>query len=384
VELIREDAGRDRMLAVAACAIVFVGTVEPANFEEVGVVQVLVAGSALVVLGLVLAGKAGPRVVVALVGVVGLTLRLTASAPLSSDVVKATAEAIATLQGGGDPYTRYYLTTNPPGSPFVYLPGELALYEVQNLVLGGLQSLDRWWGILTLGAMLSLAPVCGWGMTAFAAAFYAVDSIAVWRSLDGSNDTGLAFLITVAVATLAYGVAFASRRENAAARLHVASAVFLGWGLAFKALSWPLAPFIVLFVAPKRRLQYGAIAAGVLVLFCLPFAALAPLPFFTALTRLDTLHANIWGFNLWSSLLYQHLAVPAQFDWALRLRYAIPLLALIALWRRAATLGLALLQGALVVGAALLVAPWSTSSYYVYLVILVLTAIAASTLPAES
>lgn len=375
----------EQLFALLACAVVFLGTVEPANFEEVTVAQVAVAAGALVMLGLVLAERAGAKAVLAYVVAAGLTFRLSASAPLSSDVFRATAEALAAVGAGANPYTHYYVTTNPPGSPFVYLPGELAFYGIQSLFPGGLGLLDRWSGILIQVALAAFAPVCGWGIVAFASAFYAVDGVAIWRSLDGSNDTALALLVTLAVLLLAYAVApVAANETRNAARLHAAGALVLGWGLAFKALSWPLAPFLVLFVAPARRLRFGLIALGAAAVMCLPFALLSPPAFFTAATRFDTLHANIWGFNLWSALISQHLAAPAQLDWLLRLRYAVPLLTLIALWRRAPALGGAVLQGVVVIAAALIVAPWSTSSYYVYAITLVLVAIASSGVRAEA
>src|SRR5690349_15967409 len=56
--------------------------------------------------------------------------------PDGSDVLRATAEALRIVARGGNPYASFFTTTNPPGSPFVYPPGELAWYALPYYLAG--------------------------------------------------------------------------------------------------------------------------------------------------------------------------------------------------------------------------------------------------------
>lgn len=379
----RLDAER-LALIVAPLAIFFATVSGPPSFEQIGPIQLLIAAGSLAVFALVVLEKIEAPVVLAFAVVVGVTFRLRMGMPLSSDVFDATTEALAALKSGANPYAHYYLSTNPQGSPFVYLPGELLYYGIQSLIPGALAQFDRYAGILTLLAISSLAPLCGFGLTALAAALYVMDPITVFRSFDGSNDTALALLTVAGVVLLAYALrASRAGEERRAARLHDGSALAIGWAIAFKALSWPMVPFLLLAVAPRRRLRYGAIAAGVLVILALPFAATAPASFFGSISKLDAVHPNVWGFDLWAALVVGHVLDAGQAAAALRFRYAFELLVLAALWRRASTLGVAVMQGAVLVGTALLLAPWSTMSYYAYLLTLLVLVIPLLSLDVE-
>jgi hypothetical protein len=65
------------------------------------------------------------------------------------------------------------------------------------------------------------------------------------------------------------------------------------------------------------------------------------------------------------------------------LRVAVLVAVFWAMWRRATTLGFAVLQGAVALGASLFIAPWSTSSYYAYLTAIVIGALPMLGQPAE-
>lgn len=377
-----------RAYAALACALVFFQLLDRANFEAVAPVDVVVAVAALVLVALAIFGKIGPRTALAFTVVAGIALRLAAGAFEGSDVSDATAEALATVAHGGNPYAHVYVSTRPPGSPFVYLPGELGLYALQSALPGGLAPHDRWWGMLVLVGIAALGPVCGYGRAALACALYGTSAVAITRSVDGSNDTGLAFVTVGALVALAYATAAArGRAERSAAARHLASAVLFGWALAFKALAWFVFPFVVLFVAGRRRLRYAVVALAVAAVLTVPFAATAPAAFAHALAQMYEYHTTIYGFDVWTGLLGRNdvpsAPQPLGIAILLRLRPVAVVCILWALWRRAPVLGVAVAQGALWLAAALLLAPWSTVSYYTYLIALGAVALAASGLARE-
>lgn len=385
---VSERSAGEQTLPLLASAIVFVWVVGSANFQGVAPLSVLLAAGAMIVLAALVAGRVTTPIVLVFVACAGVALRLNAPAWEGSDVYRATDEALATLAHGANPYTHFFLSTTPPGSPFVYLPGELALYGIQHLIFGSLNDHDRWWGIGTLLAIASAGPVCGYGLAAVGTAIYAVFGMAIERSLDGSNDTGLAFLTVAGCAVLAYATAAAERgEERRAQRLYDACAVILGWALATKALVWFIVPFLVLFVALPRRRRLLVVMLATVALFTLPFFIASPGGFVYALAQMVEYHTTIYGLNLWTGLLDTN--VPA-------LTALIPPTAVItflrvvtlglvfwALWRRARTLGAAVFQGSFALGAALFTAAWSTSSYYAYLTAIVIAAIPLLGRPAE-
>jgi hypothetical protein len=385
---VSERAAGEQYLSLLACAIVFVWAVGPANFQGVAPLSVLIAAGAMVLLAAVIADRVTAPVVLAFVACAGIALRLNASPWEGSDVYRATAEALATLAQGQNPYTHFFLSTTPPGSPFVYLPGELALYGIQHAIFGSLNDHDRWWGILTLLAMASVGPICGYGRAAVGTAIYAVFQMAIERSLDGSNDTALAFLTVTGCAVLAYASAAAIRGdERNASRLHDASAFILGWALATKALVWFIVPFLVLYVAAPRRRRFLLVALGTLAVFTVPFFVASPAGFVHALTQMVEYHTTIYGLNLWTGLLDTGIPSLAALVPPMVVITVLRVVTLVvvfwAMWRRATTLGFAVLQGTIALGAALFIAAWSTSSYYAYLTAIVIGALPMLGQPAE-
>ncbi|MBV8152116.1 MAG: hypothetical protein JOY59_11200 [Candidatus Eremiobacteraeota bacterium] len=372
--------GEERLWLGLACALVLLDAIETANPESLSPGRIFAGVGATIALGFLARGKARALPVLVFVALAGIALRLEAVVLNGSDVWRATAEALDVISRGWNPYTHVYATTSPPGAPFVYLPGEIALYAIQSALTGGLQDHDRWWGILTLLALALSGTVFGYARAAVATALFGMWPMAILRSIDGANDSGLAFLVVTALVLLAFAIREESRRVRVATVLYALSAGAFGWGLAFKLLSWPLFPFVVRFIGSidkRRRVLYLCLALGTAVGFCLPYAIAAPLPFVSAIGQSFAYHHNIWGFDVWSGLLQIKPAwIPADTRWYFLAAIAF---AFAFMWGRSAppTLGHAVLQGTVVVLVALLMAGWSSTAYYVFAVALIAVALAA-------
>jgi hypothetical protein len=136
--------------------------------------------------------------------VTGLAFHLTFNPPVGFvDVHDATDEALRTLARGGNPYTHQFLQTRPIGSPFPYLPGELAFYALWKLAFGSIFLADRISAICILVVLAAMAPLVGRPIAALATALYGLSPMAVLRAADGSNDTALALLVYVGIVLLA-------------------------------------------------------------------------------------------------------------------------------------------------------------------------------------
>ncbi len=360
----------ERAYALSACAVMFLWPVVTTDFAHVNAVAILVALSALILGALVFLYNVSPWLVTIVAVASGIALRLTTDAYSGSDVANATAEALRAIAAGTSPYHHVYSTTNPQGQPFPYLPGELWLYDIQQRIFGSLQDHDRWWSVGALLGVAALAPVCG-ARVMLATALLAVSSTNILIGVDGSNDTGLLFLLVTAVLALTYA-SRAARAEKLwlAAVLYALSAAFFGWALAFKALVWIAFPFVMRAIAPQRRLVYALGAIGVALAFSVPFAIAAPVDFFHSIGSGFTSHDNVWGFNVWAALEASHPAVATTL-----LKYTVPvaifatLFTAMTLWtRKPATLGEALLQNCIVLAAMLLFARWTSLAYYAFLI----------------
>lgn len=281
-----------------------------------------------------------------------------------SDVLRATAEAIDVLMSGADPYDHLMLSTDPIGSPFVYPPGEFLFYLLPYR--GGVEigRVETWTGILTIAALAVAGARAGAGRASLVAMLYAVWGIAAFRTTDGGNDVSAALLVVVGLVALA----FASLEGTRGRVAFVVSAVSLGWALAFKqfaVLIWPLVlRHLAVAGAPWRR--YLAISGGAATALTLPFFLWAPGPFLAQQWQALTFHDEVWGLDLLNAL-----AQARRVDDLVGLFFALEVLgtaALVALALRARirTIGAAALVGAGILVVPLLLARWSTQSYFVY------------------
>ncbi len=349
--------------AAAALAIGLFWTIGAANYRhpQPSIFVLFVAG---VLLGaaLLLGYRFAPWAVLGYAASIGVADRFGRAAFNGSDVVGVTLEAIRLVARGVNPYAHTFVYSNPPGSPFPYLPGEIAWYGLVQRFTGQVVGTDKWAGIGVVLLLAALAVRGGPGRAALGAAIYATFEPAILRSLDGSNDTSLAFLIVLAVALLA-----------ASERFHVdllfyASALVFGWALLFKAFAWLIFPFVVNYLRRRGSAwrPYCALSVGVAALVSLPFFVTAPRGFVRNLAAGLSFHHQPFGLNVWSVLgdvPGTHVGVQA----APGLVVAAVLAVTIVLLRfPAADLGRALLQGCAVVFTALVLARYATSSYYTF------------------
>ena len=283
-----------------------------------------------------------------------------------SDVVRATKESLEVLLAGSNPYAHALQSTIPPGSPLVYGPGELFFYLPAHVLTGDIGRVETWAGILTV-ALLGLAGLrVGFERAALPAMLYATWGIAAFRTTDGGNDVAAAVPVVAGLVALAF-VDFPGRPGRVAFAL---SAALLGWALAFKQFAVLVVPLVLRHLAvtgaPWRR--YALATAGVTAAFDLPFLAWDPGAFLSQhVVRALTNHRETWGANLMHTLLRLDPGTDRLEGafFAAEVALTLGALALLVRWR-IPTLGAAALAAAGLVALPLLLARWTTQSYYVY------------------
>jgi hypothetical protein len=303
---------------------------------------------------------------------IGIIDRFAQVAFNGSDVIGVTVEAIHVVTIGGNPYAHTYHQTRPQGSPFPYLPGEIAWYGLLQRLTGHVVGVDKWAGIGIVLLLAGLAFAAGPGPAALATVLYATFQPAILRSLDGSNDTSLGFLILLAVVLLA-----AHGRFRLPVLFYL-SAAFFGWALLFKAFAWLIYPFVVNHLRHSGHAwqRYATVGLGMTILVCLPFAATAPTGFVRNVVAGLSFHRRPFGLDIWAALGHRSVERIGIQMAPVLVVVAVLLLAAIFLRFPAISLGTALLQGCGVVLVALLFARYATSSYYTFV-----CAILAAALP---
>lgn len=293
---------------------------------------------------------------------IGLANRVGRHAFNGSDVIGTTREAITLIAHGSNPYDHTFRYSNPPGSPFPYLPGEIAFYAIPHAIAHQIVGTDKWAGVGIVLALAGLAVSYGPAPAALGTMLYATFEPAVLRSLDGSNDTSLAFLVTLGIVLLSIG----ERRGSRPA--FFASALFFGWALAFKEFSWIIFPFIIAHIRHRGGDWKAYLATALIpaVTISLPFFVSAPTGFIHNTVAGLTFHNNVFGITIWSAL--QSLGwSPAVMKFSPVLVVgAVVGLAGFFLKHSADDLGLAVFQGIAVLFVALFLAKYATSSYYMF------------------
>ena len=286
-----------------------------------------------------------------------------------SDVLPATEEAIYVLFDGRNPYTHVMQSTVPVGSPFVYPPGEIFFYIPAYLAGLDLHRVETWTGILTIAAIALAGARAGWGQAALPAMLYATWGIAAFRTTDGGNDVSAAFLVVVAFVALAF--------PGRAAFLF--SAFALGWALAFKQFAILVLPLALrhLAVTGLDWRRYALASLGTATVMTLPFFLMDPVAFARQQLLALTFHEEVWGANVLHALSYSGTDVTGLVPLFFVLELALTLGALLlAVRARLDTLGRTLVVACLLVTLPLLLARWTTQSYYVYAATLALLGIA--------
>lgn len=309
-----------------------------------------------------------------------------------SDVLPATGEAIYVLLAGRNPYTHVMQSTTPIGSPFVYPPGEMFFYLPAYLAGLELHRVETWTGIFTIAAIALAGARAGWGQAALPAMLYATWGIAAFRTTDGGNDVSAAFLAVVAFVALAFPGRFA----------FFLSAFALGWAVAFKQFAVLVLPLVLRHLAivdagrarssgadgaggrgwrmPKgSAAAYALVSLGTATAMTLPFFLMDPVAFAGQQLQALTFHQEVWGANLLHALAFAGADVDGLLGVFFALELVVTLAALaLAVRSRLDTLGRTLVVACLLVSLPLMLARWTTQSYYVYAATLALAGLAVT------
>jgi hypothetical protein len=353
----------DRLQAAGACALFWIVQMldtEPTDFNS----YLLLGAYGALALGIVtIATRINTWLVLGYIGAVGIGLRLIQPVITNSDVWLSIREAISTLFAGGDPYAHYYTSTVPPGSPFPYLPGAMLYGILQNGWWNGLALNDKPAAIVVIVCFVILGRIYGPGLAALGASLYASSELVIWRSLDGSNDTALAGLIAVGVVSLAIA-RDGGTRPHLRRLFYIVSALMFGWAIGFKALAWPVYPFVVLAIPQHERRSWLTISLGSFGVLCLPFFIWNPSAFVHQIWLGFTYHTTVWGLDIWNAIEHIRPGTMAHLGgFPLGLAVFVFGLSAMLLWRqRPATLGEGILRGAALLAIMLAMPRWSTTS----------------------
>lgn len=359
---------RDRV-ATSAALIPLLSYGIDGNYEAPDVPRLLT----LLVSALCLAGAVGARrwAAFAVLGwalALGVFLRLQTHPFNGSDVMLATNEAVQNfLEAGVFPYSYVLTSTNPPGQPFAYPPGEFLFYALGKLVTGSVFGIDRLCGIGNLLAIAALFPIAGPALCALAVTFAALNGQLAFAASAGSNDTAASFIVVVAIVLLAWSERV--RRPRWWQVLWWGSAIAFAWAITFKettALVY-LGVLLWLYRDGRNWRSHAAKTFYFATLITLPFVLRDPLGFWHNVAGALVAHANIWGRNVWMLLT---VAAPGASEGVAPFIPLVLAAALVAVgwlcWKvPARTLGGAVLQGCALLGTLFLFARWTTVVYYV-------------------
>jgi hypothetical protein len=290
-----------------------------------------------------------------------------------SDVIDATREALGVLFSGHNPYLHLFMTTRPMYSPFPYLPGELLFYGIPYAVFHSIDNVDRYIGVATGVLLAALAPIIGTGRASLCVALYATFNLSASTGVDGTNDGGLAFLL-IASAVLLRWSEFARERgfsSRVASVCFYASACFLAWTLLYKAFSWPFLPFIAMYLFRTDRDRVGRYLltiGGICLVAVVPFLFPSPMGIVANVYKGFVFHQYFYGMNVWTALQNSGVRIdPGKPVVSYLYIIGVIWVFIELLARPIRNLGTALLCGVAVIATALLLAHFSTSSYYAFI-----------------
>jgi len=281
-----------------------------------------------------------------------------------SDVLRATAESLDVVFGGGNPYTHVLQSTVPVGSPFVYPPGELAWYAVPYILFGDITRVDTWSGIAIVAAIALAGLRLGQANVALPAMLYASWGVAGFRAIDGQNDVSGSLLVVLALVALVFAEGDGRWSRGA----FVVSAVCFGWAIAFKQFALLVLPPVVRYIAVRGAdwRRYALVVVGVVSVFVAPFFVRDPGAFVEKQIAAFTFHDQIWGANILNTLAQYGDPTPlVPLFIALAFSGTLGLVGIVMRWQ-IPTLGAASLAGAGMVMLPLLLARWTTQPYYAY------------------
>jgi len=315
--------------------------------------------------------------------IVGIADRIVRAPFPGSDVLDATKEAIQVVLTGSNPYVHAFVSTRYPLEPFPYLPGEMLFYGIPFCFHVSLESVEKFAGIGILFLLAAATSIAGAARAAFCTALYAAFSGTAVIAVSGANDVGLAFVSLIAILTLAWSETLAQRGAppRAVAAWFRTSAVFLAWALAFKALLWPLFPFIVAYLWNKNARtakSYLITTLGICGCMVAPFLFSAPIGFLTNVYQ-GFVHGNngFWGLNIWSALQAAHIPADPHSIGTKITDVGITAATCAALLiRPIASLSGALMRGSATLTIALLLSQYTSGSYWAFAITIFISALA--------
>lgn len=369
---------RDRVACIGALLPLLVYGIQ-GNYEQPDLPHLgMLLGGIACLAGALARRRWAPFGVLACALAIGIYERMLNTPFNGNDVMLATNEALGVLASGGNPYAHTFATTNPPGQPFAYPPGELLFYGLGKLATGSIFGLDRWAGIANLFVLAALAPIAGAGLAALAVAVAAIAQPLAFSAANGSNDTAASSLALVAIVLLAG--ALAARDARLARVSWWVSAIAFGWAIVFKETTALVYVAVLAYLIRERRdwRTYAIGSLGPAAALVIPFLIWDPAGFWRNVAAGLFVHTNIWGRNVWGLLT---AVAPDARDAIARF---VPSIMVLAFWTAvyfcarspARSLGGAVLQGCALLGVLFLFGRWTTSTYYAQLVPIVLAGVA--------
>jgi hypothetical protein len=282
-----------------------------------------------------------------------------------SDVLNAVDEALRTFFSGGNPYNHYYLTTRPAGLVLThYPPGQLLLHLPGWLLDGfdGVRLTELAAAIVGMAALAWLAVRRAPTVGLVGLALYAGLPNLINLTSDGGNDTSAGVVVLIAILVTAMA---ADRRLVGWSAVAAGAAV--GFALATKqsALLFGVALSLHVLVAYRPALlRYLGGLAAVLVLVSVPFLLQDPVVYVHAMATIATHDIQVYGWNFW--VLAQGLGWPVADGLTASIINGIVTLAMLAVvgTLAARSVGAAAVAGVLATLAALLMAQWTSYSYF--------------------
>jgi hypothetical protein len=289
-----------------------------------------------------------------------------------SDVLPATAEAIATTLSGGNPYAHWYVSERPPSDNFPYPPIEMLIHLPGYLMAGltGVRFTEIVAALLVMVAFAWLSRRVSITAALPALALYAALPNLVNLSVDAGNDTSTGAMLLFAVLAAAWAAERGfDRNALLAAGLVAGLAVGTKQTTAFAVVL--LAAFVWHRAGRRAAARY---AAGVLLVgaSALPFLAMDPGRFVLMTAGQLGAHDSVYGWNLWVFAQWMGWPVPDVRSAAILVLVAAGVATVVMLGFSQERLAPAALAGVLVTLVALLAARWTAYSYFAVVVPVIL------------
>jgi Dolichyl-phosphate-mannose-protein mannosyltransferase len=290
-----------------------------------------------------------------------------------SDVLPATAEAIATTLAGGNPYAHWYMSERPPSDNFPYPPIEMLIHLPGYLVAGltGVRFTEVIAALLVMLAFAWLARRVSVTAALPALALYAALPNLVNLSVDAGNDTSTGAMLLLAV----LAAAWAAEREfdqNALLAAGLVAGLAAGTKQTTLFAVILLAAFVWHRAGRPAATRYIAAAVLLLGLSALPFLVLDPGRFVLMTAGQLGAHDSVYGWNFWVFAQWMGWAILDVRSAAILVLAATGLATMVMLAFYQERLASAALAGVVVTLVALLAARWTAYSYFAVVVPVIL------------